>query len=178
MPHTQVLSPSSTPSSRGRCQYPRNGRGMMMVLPDVRQRGRNSRIAMRRWSSRMKMMNPLPLPKVRPCVLIFRLVLKSHRHSFLNNTASLCAVTLYKLATRSDRRCSVRPVPAVRSLLSMHPPCLCQPLPGSDTGDCNLFKSLHPQPPMPPVSPSKWHKFYTRRHNWLEWPKKTWTGLP
>lgn len=152
IPHTQVLSPSLTLNSRKGYHYPRNDRGMMMVLLDVRQRGRNSRIAMRKWSSRMKMMNPLLLPKVSSCVLVFRLLLKSHGHSSPNNTASLRTATLYKLATRSDRRCSIRPVPTVRSLLSMHPPCLCQPLLGPDTGDCNPSKSLHPQHPMLPVN--------------------------
>ena len=62
-PPTQVHSPSLTLNLRVGYLYPRNDRGMMMVLLDVRQRGRSSRIVMRRWSSRMTMTNPPPLPR-------------------------------------------------------------------------------------------------------------------
>ena len=57
-----MLSLSLTLNSRVGCHYPKSGRGMMMALPGVRRRGRNSRIAMRRWNSRMTTMNPLLLP--------------------------------------------------------------------------------------------------------------------
>jgi len=172
----RVLSPSSTPSSRAGCRYPRSGRGMTMVPPDVRQRGRDSRIAMRRWNSRMTMMKPLLLPRVSSCVLIPSLVLNSHRHSPSNNTASLCPATLYEPAPRSHRRRSIRPVPTVRSLISIRPPCMYRPFVGSDTGDCNPYESLYPQLQMPPVSRSKWLKSCTRRLNWLQWPRKIWMG--
>ena len=61
-PHRRVLSLSLARNLRVGCHYPRNGRGMMMAPPGVRQRGRNNRIAMRRWSSRMTTMNPPLLP--------------------------------------------------------------------------------------------------------------------
>jgi hypothetical protein len=100
------------------------------------------------------------------------LVSNPHRHSSPNNTASLCPAALYELATRSDRRRSVRPVSTVRSLLSIRPPCLSRPLLVSDTGDCNPCKSPHPRLPTLPVSRSRWLKSYTRRPNWLQWPRK------
>ena len=90
----QVLSLSSTLSSRRGSRCPKNDQETMMALPDVRQRGRSNRIAMRRWSSRTKMMNPLLFPRVSSCVLIFWPVLNPHIHSPLNNTASLCTATL------------------------------------------------------------------------------------
>ena len=71
MLYTRVLSLNLTLNSRAECRCPRNDRGMMMVLPDVMQRGRSSRTATRRWSSRMTMMNPLLFPRVSPHVLVF-----------------------------------------------------------------------------------------------------------
>lgn len=174
----RVLSPSSTPSSQVGYRYPRSGRGMTMVPPDVRQRGRSSRIAMRRWSSRMTTTKPLLLPRVSSRVLISSLVLNSHGHSPPNNTTSLCLTTLYEPAPRSYRRRSICPVPTVRSLLSIHPPCVCRPFVGSDIGGCNSYESLYLQLPIPPVSRSKWPKSCTRRLNWLQWSRKFWMGSP
>lgn len=71
MPPTQVHSLSLTLNLQAGYHYPRSDRGMTMVLSDVRQRGRSSRRAMRRWSSRMTMMNPLLLPKVSLRALVF-----------------------------------------------------------------------------------------------------------
>ena len=147
----RVLSPSSTLSSRVECRYPRSGRGMTMVPPDVRQRGKSSKIAMRRWSSRMTKMKLLLLPKVGSHVVISSPILNSRRHSSLDSTTSLRSATLYELAPRSYRRRPICPVPTVRSLLSIHPPCMCRSFVGSDTGDYNPYESLHPQPQMLPV---------------------------
>ena len=153
MLHKLVPSLSLTPNSQVGCRYPRNDRGRTMDLPGVRQRGRNSRIATRKWNSRTTMTNLPLLPRVSSGLR--RLALNLHGHSSPNDTASHGPASLYEPATSSDRRRFIRPVPAVRSLLSIHPPSLCQPFLGSDTGGYNPCKSPHPQLPTPPVNRSK-----------------------
>lgn len=173
----RVLSPSLTQSSRVGYRYPRNDRGMTMVLPDVRRRGRSSRRAMRKWNSRMTMMTPPLFPRVSSRILLGFF----HRYwihvGAIPQTTQQVSARLLCTNLPQEVTDDVLSVLFQQCVPSLHPPFLSQPFLGSDTGGYNQSESSYLQLPTLPASRSKWLKSCTRRLNWPQWPRKIWMGL-